>query len=104
MKHEAAESVIKKVVVRTECDGCGKIEGPDPYGWLNFSSYHHDWGNDSIDSHDRWDVCSFGCYLTVVRRVFEDYGEQRRPTLEIDAKDWWFVRDMLNAVATKVAE
>lgn len=97
MKNMREERVMKPVVYQTVCDGCGKtVEGEPPEGWTDFSSHHSDWGNDSVDTHQDYDVCSWACYLTVVRRVFEDY-ETLWPerTLEVDGKDWHFIRGLL---------
>jgi hypothetical protein len=98
MRHKAVQRVVKEVVVRTECDGCHKVEsGEDPAGWAYFRSYHSDWGSESDESFESWDVCSFACYLTVVRKVFDDYTHDTpgRKTLSVDDKDWGFLHDML---------
>lgn len=98
--------VEQKVVVRVTCDACGKTSDPNPDGWHHFSSYHGDWGNDSVDSHDDHDACSFACYLSIVRKMFDDYApadfDGRGATLEVDGKDWWFLRDMLAHAAVIV--
>ena len=97
-EHTREEQVTKLVTYQTECDGCEKIEkGYRPKGWHQFDSNHGDWGNDSIESYDYFDVCSWGCYLKVVRRELDDYGEVQNPTLVIDEKDIFFIRSMLEA-------
>jgi hypothetical protein len=98
MKHKAPQRVVKEIVVRTECDHCHKvISGDDPDGWAYFRSYHNDWGYESAESWQDWDVCSYGCYLALVRKIFEDYGgdDVQNPTLSVDDKGWAFLRDML---------
>lgn len=90
------ENVQKEVVYQTVCDACGKVgEGSEPKGWHRFDSHHGDWGNDSIESWDYHDVCSFSCYLEIVRKVVEDYGDGS--TLSVDEKDYEFIRGMLSA-------
>ena len=112
------ESVQKPVTYGFVCDHCGKKaehldrtypgDGVKPNGWHSFASYHGDWGNDSIESHEDWDVCSWGCYVAIVRKIVKDYGEPpvhgggrvgppRRisPTLTVDGRDWFLLRDML---------
>lgn len=81
----------------TTCDACGKtVDGEPESGWHHFGSYHSDWGNDSIESHEEWDVCSFECYLRIVRRCVEDYGERtHEATLVVDYKDFEFIETML---------
>lgn len=96
MKHESVRSVEKRVVVGVTCDGCQKrVDGSNPEGWYSFWSAHNDWGNDSIDSDEDWDACSWACYLAVVARVVNEYGDDRYPTLTVDHKDLPFLKQML---------
>lgn len=95
MKRERTKQVPKSVVYQTVCDSCGRVDGADPRGWHHFSSHHNDWGNDSIDSWETHDACSWACYVAIVRRVVEDYGQRTYPTLEVDDKDLAFLGDML---------
>lgn len=94
--------VVREVTTAVECDACHRrVDGADPPGWHYFSSSHNDWGNDSIDSHEEYDVCSWECFLKVVREVFDEYSgvlgtNQREATLEIDHHDWAFIKDMLD--------
>lgn len=97
MKHYETARVPKKVLQYMRCDHCGKTEnadkGQEPPGWHEFSVYHSDWGNDSVDSHVEHLVCSWSCYLAVVQEAFADYSPLRdgmEPTLMIDGKDWQF--------------
>jgi hypothetical protein len=111
-RNRSEKSVVKQVVVSTTCDNCGKTErGPTTYsgdadtpvGWVHFHSYHNDWGNDSIESHEDWDACSWNCYLEVVRRIFDEYGDGKfgSNTLVVDSKDWTFIRDLLTTHLVK---
>lgn len=81
MKNYRTELINKRVVFQTVCDACSKVEGLDPDGWHHFNSYHHDWGNDSIESHEDHDACSWPCYLSIVREVFEGYHAGTHSTL-----------------------
>lgn len=93
------ERVFQDVVVQTECDNCGKREpGNSPSGWHHFSRSHGDWGNDSVDSFEYFDVCSAACYIAIVRRELEDYGPRSalNPTLEVDDKGYEFLRDLID--------
>lgn len=98
MKRHRDERVVRRVVYQTVCDNCDKIaDGEDPEGWYYFRSWHSDWGSESDESLERWDVCSYRCYLAVVRKIFEDYDKMHHnPTLSIDNKDWAFLNDMLS--------
>jgi hypothetical protein len=96
MKHGRTEKVERSVVYETVCDSCGKIaEGDSPQGWHHFDSHHGEWENDSIESYEYHDACSFACYLAIVKREFEPYADHPHKSLEIDDRDWWFVRDMV---------
>lgn len=67
MQETRTEMTPTQVVYRTTCDGCGKTrDNADLPGWHHFSSHHHEWGNDSIDSYEYHDACSFACYLVIV--------------------------------------
>ncbi len=55
----------KEVITSVRCDNCGKIATKEytPDSWYRFSSFHREWGNDSIDSYEYYDVCSPECYI-----------------------------------------
>lgn len=108
MRNRRETSIVKKVVVSTTCDHCGKVaEGRKTYGgdrdtpegWHHFWSGHSDWGNDSVEAHEDWDACSWECYVAIVRKVFDEYNEwtKSHQTLKVDDMDWQFVREMLEA-------
>lgn len=97
------EQVPKEVTYAYRCDNCGR-EGTDltpthsgnrdpAPGWVSFTSHHDEWGNDSVESHDSHDVCSFHCYVAVVRHLLSEW--EGYPTLEIDDKDRCFMEGMV---------
>ena len=95
MRHKRDETVTKRVTYRTECDACHKQEeGDAPASWIHFSSSHSEWGNDSIESWDEHDACSFACYLTIVRKLVEDMWSDH-PSLVVDGKSVAFLKGML---------
>jgi hypothetical protein len=59
----------------------------DPDGWVELTSYHHERGNDSMDSHECHDVCSFECYVAVMRTLYE----QNHDYPSADGKDLRFL-------------
>lgn len=87
-KKEVTE--FKKVTVGCRCDNCGKdVRGKDiPDDWHHFSSHHNDWGNDSIDSFEYYDVCSPECYIEkfidVVDNEMEGYRDGKVDDMELD--------------------
>lgn len=64
-------TVTEKVLVKETryCDVCKKEITAKSYWEL--TTHHNDWGNDSIESYERFDVCSKDC----MRKKFEEYLE-----------------------------
>lgn len=90
---------IKKVTSKQEvtigykCDCCGKeiYETQLPREWHNFNSNHDEWGNDSVDSYEYYDVCSPKCYKDKIIEIVE--GEYKnRKFATIDEKSIQFAR------------
>ena len=65
---KVTETVTREInkVTHLKCDICGKVF-TGPY-WI-IHEHHDDWGNDSVDSYETYDVCSSFC----VRKKFEEY-------------------------------
>lgn len=56
-------------VVGIRCDRCGNdIKESEVY--YNVVTHHNDWGNDSIDSYEDFDLCS-DCYLPFTENYFK---------------------------------
>lgn len=58
-----------KTVKALKCDVCGK-EFTEKYWKLN--TYHYDWGNDSIDSNEFYDLCSENCVRAKIEGYFKE--------------------------------
>lgn len=65
-------------VVGVKCDRCGDIIQKGKV-YYHITTHHNDWGNDSIDSYENFDLCS-DCYLPFT----ENYFERATGTEEID--------------------
>ena len=64
--HTVTERVcISKI---TYCDICKKDIDTDK-GYWELTTGHHDWGNDSVDSIEYFDICSEDC----LRKKFDEY-------------------------------
>lgn len=73
---ETKETVIGEVM---KCDVCGKIiydsrkdDGilmHNNQHWWSLTTGHNDWGNDSIDSVEQYDICSPEC----LKVKFDEY-------------------------------
>lgn len=56
-------------VVGIRCDRCGdNIKESEVY--YNVVTHHNDWGNDSIDSYENFDLCN-DCYLPFTENYFK---------------------------------
>ena len=63
-------TVTERVCVKetTHCDICnGVIDNNEDYWEL--TTGHHDWGNDSVESIEHFDICSEAC----LREKFDEY-------------------------------
>ena len=64
--HTVTERVCVKETMH--CDVCNGIID-DKGGYWEVTTGHHDWGNDSMDSIENFDVCSEVC----LREIFDKY-------------------------------
>ena len=64
--HTVTETIVAKEI--RHCDVCnGVIENGEQYWEL--TTHHNDWGNDSCESYEHFDVCSEVC----LREKFDEY-------------------------------
>lgn len=89
-KQIIAETVIAKI---TKCDICGKIICDSRYSrhsikiqdHYRLMTGHHDWGNDSCESIETFDICSKEC----LQKKFDEYiqessGDTNTEYFEVD--------------------
>ena len=101
-RRRETQMVPRETTVGMTCDGCGRTADGEPDDWHSFGSHHNDWGNDSCESSEHWDVCSGRCYLDMVRQIVDDYGTLRpHPTLEVDWMSYNFARSLLTAAGER---
>ena len=66
-KKEVTHVTVDEVIVGRKCDICGKEikKSRDNYSYNYFviHTYHSDWGNDSIESHECFDACCPECVV-----------------------------------------
>lgn len=66
-EHKTIEKTIRtEKLVAIKCDICGK-EITENFWQL--TTHHYDWGNDSVESYERFDLCSREC----INRALDDY-------------------------------
>lgn len=64
------EPRLVSYVVGRSCDKC-KREIKDKEIYYEIYTHHHDWGNDSIDSYENFDLCN-DCYLSFIGEYFKE--------------------------------
>ena len=64
-------TITEKVCVSTtmHCDVCGGVIDPNHEPYWELTTGHHDWGNDSCESIQCFDICSEAC----LRKKFDEY-------------------------------
>lgn len=92
MKIIEKRTVETSVVVGYRCDSCAQ-EADKPTNWVTVSHHHSEWGNDSCESHETFDLCSPKCYLEQLRSSVESLNGYR--TGEVDEKPVGFVAALL---------
>lgn len=73
-KKEVTHVSVDEVIVGRKCDICGKnIEKRNGfYNYFVIHTWHHDWGNDSIESHRYKDGCCPECVMKFTQEYIED--------------------------------
>ena len=78
-KHEVVNRINTKII----CDVCKKtiaeIGGKGRH-FYELTTGHHEWGNDSVDSIEQFEICSDEC----LRVKFEEYLKDRYDTSYFD--------------------
>lgn len=93
MKIIEKRTVETSVVVGYRCDRCDQ-EADNPTDWATVSHHHSEWGNDSCDSHETFDLCSPKCYLEQLRSSVDSLEGYSR-TGNVDDKPVGFVAALL---------
>lgn len=80
-------------VLYIRCDSCGKKIMPvnlrDKDGrYIHIHTWHSDWGNDSIDSHEYNDYCT-----DCAKSFIADYIENANGTEELELENRYLTRD-----------
>ena len=70
-KEKVCKMEYTTMVTEIKCDVCKKVIPPKSTIWY-LTTHHHDWGNDSIDSFEYFDLCSKEC----VDKKYEEYFKE----------------------------
>jgi len=95
MKVEERKEVVRKtieaVIVGRKCDVCGAdimpVKGPNVFTQYNYfviHTHHHDWGNDSVDSHEYFDACCPECVMKFTNEYIKDAYDRMFNSHEIE--------------------
>ena len=75
-RKEVTHTVTEEVIIGRKCDICEKpIEVSQDglnYNYFIIHTYHYDWGNDSIESHEYMDACCPECVMKFTKKYIED--------------------------------
>ena len=73
-KKEVTHVTVDEVIVGRKCDICGKsIEKTGAfYNYFVIHTWHHDWGNDSIESHRYKVACCPECVMKFTQEYVEE--------------------------------
>lgn len=100
VKGEKKEVVVKTAyeLVGVKCDVCGRIIKPPPVGyeWMkdkykyySVTTGHHDWGNDSCDSIEDYEICP-NCINKFVADYLGNEHASRSAYIEIETEHVYY--------------
>ena len=74
-RREVTHVTVDEVIIGRKCDICSAEIKKERYGKYNYfciHTWHHDWGNDSVDSHEYEDACSPECVMKFTEQYIKD--------------------------------
>ena len=106
MKESIKEKQLKEVDVIIDgkiiCDYCRKVilqksmintlEYGNSYKWFHMITGHRDWGNDSIDSMETFDLCSRECLMNKMNEIMDEYNDSYTDYYDIEARGFTYYR------------
>jgi len=94
---------IQHCIVGKKCDVCGKeippttiphMSGEPVYDYYEVTTHHNDWGNDSVDSYEYFDVCSPDCAYKLWGKYIHDSAEKRNTMcIKVEHVNYWTLKD-----------
>lgn len=88
MTHEVTERVL---VGKTLCCDICKKEIAKRKGYWTLVTGHNDWGNDSCESVEHFDVCSQICLMNKFAEYIDESDKDNNNTMyfEVERDYWW---------------
>ena len=79
-RKEVTHVNVDEVIVGRNCDICGKGIYPSKdwdarCNYFVIHTWHNDWGNDSIESHEYFDACCPDCVMKFTQKYIKDSFE-----------------------------
>lgn len=79
-RKKVTHTSVDEVIIGRKCDICGKeIEPIDfirNYNYFVIHTWHYDWGNDSVDSHEYKDACCPECVIDFAKKYVNNSFEK----------------------------
>jgi len=89
-RKEVTHTQIDEIVIGRKCDVCKRNIKIDEfnghYNYFKIHTWHNDWGNDSIDSHDYFDACCPECVIKFTEKYIKDAFENPLNSRQIEIK------------------
>ena len=107
MRYLGKENEIKVAVSRpieyVRCDKCNvKILPREPRlssgQYVHIHTWHHDWDNDSVESHEHHDYC-----IKCAKEVVAEYIENMTGTEELELENKYLVKDSAYRGSPKIS-
>lgn len=72
----------KEVITGCKCDVCNK-EIKSRQNYWRLTTHHNDWGNDSIDSYEHYDLCSPECIKVKLNEYYKECENSNTQCFEL---------------------
>ena len=80
MRKKEVKEIIKKknIIKEISCDQCSNVicdsdtNKDSAITFFTAHTFHNDWGNDSVDSHNYDDICGLECLLEYTKDYFKE--------------------------------
>jgi len=85
--NEMPVTKIKKNCINITCNICNK-QIPNGSKYYSVNTSHCDWGNDSMDSYNDFEICSNDCLNKKFNEYLEDKSVTKKISIEAEKADY----------------
>lgn len=78
--------ITKSITEKVTCDVCGKTIADEKHRYAEYwtlTTGHNDWGNDSCESYEDFDLCSKGCVQKKLNEYFDNCKDSNTQEFEL---------------------